>query len=34
MDLVQMTQTMSGLAGILMILMASDWLKKHLRQYL
>ena len=34
MDLVQMTQTMSGLAGILMILMGSAWLKKYLRQFL
>lgn len=34
MDLLHLTQTMSGLAGILMILLASNWLKQYLRQCL
>jgi len=32
MDLLQMTQTMSALAAIAMILMGSGWLKNYLRQ--
>ena len=32
MDLLQMTQTMSALAAIAMILMGSAWLKGYLRR--